>query len=246
MKKLIKLADIRADQRAQPRTTLQVDKIGEYADDMTRGDEFPPLIVFHDGATYWLADGFHRFYAATTAEKAEFSCDVREGGLRDAILFSCSANASHGLRRTSKDKQRAVGKLLEDEEWSKWSDREIAKSCSVSDRFVNKIRKEVTANIRSETTYRTKHGTVTTMKIEPRPQPKPKPREPLPPAAIASHLQEIIRHLDQLPDPKDVVQRFPEDQWLSVPLSKLEAAATWMGELAEAWREHIKAKANAA
>ena len=31
---------------------------------MVEGAEFPPLIVFFDGATYWLADGFHRYYGA--------------------------------------------------------------------------------------------------------------------------------------------------------------------------------------
>jgi len=59
--------------------------------------------------------------------------------------------------------------LLEDEEWSQWSDREIARQCAVSDRFVNKMRAEsVTANgSQSEPppprTYTTKHGTTATM-----------------------------------------------------------------------------------
>jgi hypothetical protein len=58
--------------------------------------------------------------------------------------------------------------LLRDEEWKEWSDREIARKCAVSDRLVNGIREEiyptVTANIRSEKTYKTKHGTTAKMK----------------------------------------------------------------------------------
>jgi hypothetical protein len=76
------------------------------------------------------------------------------------------ANAAHGLKRTNRDKRSAVMTLLKDPEWSGWSDREISRRCTVSDRFVNGIRAALTPNIRSEgRTYTTKHGTTSTMTV---------------------------------------------------------------------------------
>ncbi len=53
--------------------------------------------------------------------------------------------------------------LLEDSEWSQWSDREIARQCKVSQPAVSKYRKILTDNVISDNgstrTYRTKHGT---------------------------------------------------------------------------------------
>ena len=86
---------------------------------------------------------------------------MREGTLRDAILFSFSANGTHGLRRTAADKRKAVMAMLEDIEWQDWSDREIARQCCVSHPFVSAIRKEMGAdksekkmNVRGKTTTR--------------------------------------------------------------------------------------------
>jgi hypothetical protein len=59
---------------------------------------------------------------------------------RDAILFSVSANAQHGQRRTNEDKRRAVMRLLEDPEWCKWSNYKIAARCGVSEFLVRRIK----------------------------------------------------------------------------------------------------------
>lgn len=56
------------------------------------------------------------------------------------MLFSVGANAMHGLRRTNEDKRKAVETLLADEEWSKWSDREIARKFGVGHPFVAAVR----------------------------------------------------------------------------------------------------------
>lgn len=66
-------------------------------------------------------------------------------------------------RRTNADKRRAVETLLRDEEWKKWSDREIARRCGVDNSFASRVRESLLPN-NSDRTYRTKHGTVTTMK----------------------------------------------------------------------------------
>ena len=59
MKKL-NLDAIRLDGETQARVALDSTQVAEYAEAMRDGDKFPPIVVFHDGSDYWLADGFHR------------------------------------------------------------------------------------------------------------------------------------------------------------------------------------------
>lgn len=89
--------------------------------------------------------------------------DVRQGTRRDAILYSVGANETHGLRRTNEDKRRAVMTLLSDEEWSRWSNNEIAQKCGVSHTFVNGMRSSLETVSSEQRTYNTKHGTEAVM-----------------------------------------------------------------------------------
>ncbi len=77
------------------------------------------------------------YHAAVQVGRPEFDCDAQNGSLRDAILYACGANAAHGLRRTNGDKRRAVETLLKDDEWSQWSDHEIARRCIVTRQMVS-------------------------------------------------------------------------------------------------------------
>ncbi len=138
----IPVADI-SDGGAQMREEMKPDVVREYADEMAAGASFPPVEVYHDGSIYWLADGFHRVAAARKLERQTIEAEVREGTARDAIIHGIGANASHGLRRTQADKRRAVERLLRDEEWSKWSNRKIAKVAKVDHKTVGKIRREL-------------------------------------------------------------------------------------------------------
>jgi len=163
----LSLSRIVARQEVQARVAMSEDTIEEYAEAMRKGDKFPPVVVFSDdGASYCLADGFHRFEATQKARLTLIHAEIREGGKREAILYAVGANASHGLRRSREDKRNSVLKLLKDEEWSQWSDREIARQCTVSQPFVSKLRAELTDNVISENqirTYRTKHGNLSAM-----------------------------------------------------------------------------------
>jgi hypothetical protein len=135
---------------------------------MTAGTVLPPVTLFFDGSDYWLADGFHRYHAHNKIGALEIAADVRNGTKRDAVLFSVGANGTHGLQRTNADKRRAVETLLGDDEWSVWSDREIAKRCGVSNDFASRVRKSSLSSDdsekSSERTYTTKHGTEAAMK----------------------------------------------------------------------------------
>ena len=95
---------------------------------------------------------------------------MQEGTRRDAILHASGANADHGLRRSNADKRKAVLTLLEDDEWSQWSDREIAKRCGVSGGLASRTRRSLSEHggqkaLQQPRTYKTKHGTVAQMNV---------------------------------------------------------------------------------
>jgi hypothetical protein len=143
---MISLSSIPTDGTCQVRVTVRSSVVREYARAMTEqqsegGLRFPAVVLFTDGANHWLGDGFHRVLAAREAGLNEILAEVRAGTPRDALLYSISCNAEHGLPRTNADKRNAVTLLLADTEWSQWSDREIARRCAVTHRFVGQIRK---------------------------------------------------------------------------------------------------------
>lgn len=157
---LIPLADIRTDGGTQARAALDPATVAEYRDLYAAGVPLPPVVLFYDGESYWLADGFHRVAASDPATYPAYAiaADVRQGTRRDAVLYAAGANATHGLRRTNADKRRAVETLLRDDEWRQWSDREIARRACVSDKTVAALRKELTAEIPQSTERRGADG----------------------------------------------------------------------------------------
>lgn len=157
----IPVSRVRTDGGTQSRAGLNADTVNDYVEAIERGDQFPSIVVFFDGKEYWLADGFHRHAAYVAAGHEDISADVQQGSRRDAILYSVGANASHGLRRTNDDKRRAVMVLLNDAEWSKWSDRDIARQAGVSHPFVAKMRGELSGNgFQIETRTVNRNGTI--------------------------------------------------------------------------------------
>jgi hypothetical protein len=144
---LVDIDLIRIDGGTQARVITNLDVVADYAehyrDETPGGPTLPPVDVFWDGTDYWLGDGFHRRHAAAQAGLAKLDCIVHAGTKRDAILFAVQANHSHGLKRTNKDKRKAVEMLLADAEWSQQSDRWIADMAGVSNQTVSNTRAEV-------------------------------------------------------------------------------------------------------
>jgi hypothetical protein len=163
MSEILQIASIRLDGGTQPRAAINPEILREYTDAISDGAIFPEVIVFYDGTSYWLADGFHRITAASACGHVEFPAEVRQGTQRDAILCSVGVNAQHGLRRTNADKRRAVETLLRDAEWGQWSNREIARRCGVHHDMVDQARKSL---------CKTQSGP---------PRPAPSPDGPVPP-----------------------------------------------------------------
>ncbi len=162
----LEIEDIRIDGGTQSRVEINTEVVSEYAELLKSGIELPPVTVFCDGFSYWLADGFHRYWAHNWINNCQITAEVHQGSRRDAILYSVGANARHGLRRTNADKRKAVGTLLKDAEWSNWSSREIARRCGVSNGMVDDYRRSMPGSggeISQPRYYVTKHGTIARM-----------------------------------------------------------------------------------
>ena len=166
----LEIASIRRDGGTQMRDQSRCEStVAEYQAAMEDGANFPPIVVFFDGAHHWLADGFHRCFAADEAGLIDIEADVKQGTKRDAILYAVGANANHGLRRTNADKRRAVMTLLNDEEWAQWSDSEIARRSGVHQTTVGRIRADASPmqsigmNLTDRTFVHPKTGKPTTM-----------------------------------------------------------------------------------
>ncbi len=150
MKKL-NIQSIIIDKGTQSRAAISEDTVTDYAEAMQAGDEFPPVIVYHDGVEYYLADGFHRLHAVKRLGKTSIQADVRTGTLRDAILYSLGANRDHGLRRSNADKRKCVQTLLDDFEWGDLSVNEMARICAVSPQLVLAVKQEMDGGVKVST-----------------------------------------------------------------------------------------------
>lgn len=152
--KEISIADIDYS-RTQMRARIDENHVAELAEVLADGGTLPPVRVMYDGVTHHLVDGFHRLHAHRKAGLGEITATVEKGTQRDAILASCGVNSDHGLKRTNEDKRKAVLTLLEDAEWSKMTDREVAVACHVSQPFVLKLRHQLITLSTEEASKRT-------------------------------------------------------------------------------------------
>lgn len=194
------LDQIRTDGGTQARAGLDAATVAEYAESwLTLSSrqngflEMPLITVYHDGKDYWLADGFHRVAAykqflesgKSSASPHAVRAEVRQGTRRDAVLFACGANATHGLRRTQADKRRAIVTLLEDTEWRQWSDSEIARRVNVDHKTVASVRADLYPGNSQDSRTVTRGGTTYEQKVPERrtlgpgqPPPEPWPEAP--------------------------------------------------------------------
>lgn len=140
MTRMVKLEHIRLDGGTQFRDQIDQHKVKEYADCMREGAEFPAVQCTFDGVSYWLWDGFHRYFANQAVGFKEVSVDYKPGTQEDAQDLALSANSKHGLPRNNATKRKQVETALAMERHATKSDREIAKLCDVSHPFVASIR----------------------------------------------------------------------------------------------------------
>lgn len=212
----LRIADIRRDGGTQLRVGTHEDTILEYAEAMKAGVVFPPVVVFRDAdEALWLADGFQRIDAADRCKRKTVDADVREGSVRDAILYACGANIDHGLRRNRDDARRAILQLLQDPEWVQRSDLWISEICRVSPTTVGKYRASLSKleGAPAATKRKTKDGRVMEItnlgKASPC-EPDISKKSPDGSSKNSEHGSESVNKNTQCSTVKDVWDKYPE------------------------------------
>lgn len=137
----IALTAIAFDAGTQIREAINEQVVADYAERMTEGVEFPPVVLFADGCCrtdgsviYYLADGFHRVQAATRIGCVDITATVKAGTKKDALWFALGANKANGHRMTAGDKRHAI--VLALQTWPERSGREIAAQVGCSHTYV--------------------------------------------------------------------------------------------------------------
>lgn len=121
--------EIQIEGRGIDKETVQA-----YIDAATNDAEFPPVVVFGENGSKWLADGFHRVSAYRFLGLATIEADVREGNRRDAMVYAATANVTNGKPMSRREKQEAGKRLLE---MTNWSQHRIAKELAVTQQTVS-------------------------------------------------------------------------------------------------------------
>ena len=147
--KPLHLAKIKVESWLQPRDSLDAEAIADYTrvykSCRDKESPFPSWRVFLIDGKYYLTRGFHREVAAKAADRSTHICEVIKGTRQEALIDAAGSNADNGVRRTNKDKRRAVLMLLTSKDAPEWSNRFIATSTHTTHQFVNLMAKELAA-----------------------------------------------------------------------------------------------------
>jgi hypothetical protein len=136
------LDHILLDDRLQSRE-LKPGVIKKYLGALRRGEELPPVRVVRDvDDHYYLVDGHYRIAATRQMLGVEdIAVEIVDGTFSDALWLSWGANRCHGLRRTRKDKRRAIQAAINHPRWSLESDRAIARHIGCDHKTVASVRR---------------------------------------------------------------------------------------------------------
>jgi hypothetical protein len=184
MKKL-NLGVIRLDGETQARVSLDSQLVTQYAEAMGDGDAFPPIVVFHDGSDYWLADGFHRYHATKQQGYASIEAEIKIGTREEAQIYAFGANARRGLSTNPEDIRSIIIRMLKHPISSGWTLGEIARHVGVSKMTVSRVKSNLQPKKEESTkkTYQRKDGkevTIDTAKNKTKKTAAPKEEEPAP------------------------------------------------------------------
>ena len=147
----ILLSKLSLETNSQARVSTDEDTVAAYTEVIksTRAwtmSDREKMVLFFDGETYFVGDGWHRLLAAGRAGKKslpETAFDIRDGDAVDAMLYGMTAADTHGLRMTQKDKRRCVVYLLDNGvRGVKQTQVQIAELAGVNVRTVKRIVKE--------------------------------------------------------------------------------------------------------
>ena len=129
----------------QSRAEINQAIVQEYSEMMADGIIFDAVEGVQDeNGLVYIHDGQHRGEAAKKAGMP-LRVNLQPGTRTEAEWLALTANQKHGLRRTTKDKQRVVRQALLHPYGVNLSNREIARHCGVNDKTVGRIRRELEA-----------------------------------------------------------------------------------------------------
>jgi ParB-like chromosome segregation protein Spo0J len=236
MKKL-NILNIRTDGGTQPRIELDQNLVKEYAEVMREGAVFPPVELFHEGSTYWLVDGFHRYFALRANAITTIEAIVHTGTLREAQFYAWKVNNKHGNRLKAEDIRAIIRIMLTDEEYSKWSNVKIAKELNVSSMTVGRVRiamqEEAKKPAQTTVTYVDKHGNTTTMKTDKIKKkssiqrPTTKPDLTTEPSELEQKVKELADTVMSLADENTTLKdKIALGQWDASEIEKIDAEET--------------------
>ena len=231
----VKLSEIRLDGDTQARQELSTDTVTLYAEQMKEGAEFPPVVVYNDGSSMWLADGFHRYFACKSIGGLEINALVNKGTVIDARIYAFSANGGRGLSLTPADIRANIIKMLTMEETKNWTNTEIAKHVRSSSMTVGRIRaslgEEAKAPVR---TFIKKDGTEgkidTSKRKERQPKQQPKPQEEPSTDHLANELADTVNDLSA--ENQRLKDAIAIGQWDASDIEKIDVQET-IAELRE-------------
>jgi hypothetical protein len=233
--KEINISDIRIDGGTQIRKELNLDKVNEYAQQMDDGVEFPPITVFFDGSSTWLAEGFHRLSSERQRGSTTIKANVINGTIEDATLFALGSN-KHGLNMSAEDYRRSIEIMLKHPKWSTWSNAQIAKHIGVSAMTVGRVKKErEPLSTKVMKTYVDKHGNESTMdtsKIGKKPKDEPKEETKDEPSEktydpTEEKMRELIDTIESLADENTILRdKIAVGQWNASEIEKIDIEET--------------------
>ncbi len=137
-RRAITLDEIAADAGTQIRAAISEQVVADYAERMGEGVVFPPVMLFHDGTRYHLADGFHRVLAANRTGATAIDAELKPGTKTDALWYALGANKTNGHRLTPADKKHAI--LIAVTTWPERSARDVAVQIGCAHQYVSRLK----------------------------------------------------------------------------------------------------------
>jgi hypothetical protein len=137
----VRLDSIEIYAGTQARQSINDERVDIYAERMTEGDIFPPVVLFHDGSVYYLGDGFHRVLASERNGFIDIDAEVHKGTQQDALWYAIGANKANGQAMTKGDLRHAVALALKT--WPDKTQQAIADQVGCSRATVQRTQDEL-------------------------------------------------------------------------------------------------------
>ena len=137
----LSLDKITIDSNLQLRIQLTEDRIAEFVEILKT---LPRSKIVKDRNTFYLADGFHRYFAHQRSHEKEMDCFVKEGKYKDAVLIAVKENSKSSLPLSREDKKRAIERMLSffPERANTWIAEDVGSSMQTVDGIRKKMEEE--------------------------------------------------------------------------------------------------------